>query len=486
LKPLSIRTLWAIWFAVVFVVPSLYAPLLWSARPEAARATAAAEHAPAPVTRAPMLLGALLRDAGDTARYFAYANAILGRPYDAFYVRPMEQWETAQARDSVRYVHVSVKPKRPLLPWRDFSVEYPPGMLIATLLPALATTNFEFYHMLFSLEMGLLLTFAVWINIISAEHLRSGAGRIVLSLSILFVAGLGAVCLRRYDAMVALAIAASILGLASNRPFAAGLSLAAGVIVKGVPIVFAPIGLFWFASERVPGAITRSFVGAAAPLVAVTAAFFILAGPHVFDAFSYHGQRPLQVESTFGALLIAARAIDPGIARLVDSFGSFNIASPWEPALRKAAAAFLLTALVGVYVWCWRAMRRAENRDARFQVLLAAVSAAIVAFVTLGKVFSAQYMVWLLPSGTLAAATGSKLNRKLLLYSCLLSQLEFPFVYSVLVGSLDPAFGFLVLIRNISLIAWAVVAMREAAQAARSPATQREARVGEPALARPR
>jgi hypothetical protein len=461
LKPQSRAALWAIWLVLVFGVLNIYGPSLWSYRPEGRQGTMTEREIAEAMTPL-QTLGVILRNDTDTGRYLSYANAILGRPYGAYYVRPMRQWTTAERNDAGNNPTAMVAPDHSLLPWRDFSVEYPPGMLISALAPALFTADKDLYHLLFSAEMGLMLTLAVWLSMSTAERVAPGLGRETLLVSILFVGGLGIISLRRYDAAVALAVAAVVAALASRKPFASGLALAAGVIVKGVPILLAPIGLAWFAAQRAWGPLARSLAGTAALLLAATAFYLFLAGANALDAIVYHGGRPLQIESSYGAMLVAARAFDPDIVASVYSFGSENIVSAWEPVLRRAASVLPVLALLGVYVWCFAAMRRAAAAPDRLRIVFAAASAAFVAFITLGKICSPQYLVWLLPTGAIAAASGSRLNRILLISACVLSQIEYPFAYLLLVQSLEPSFGLLVCLRNAILIWWAVITMREA------------------------
>ena len=58
----------------------------------------------------------LLRDDGDINRYFAYAEATLGRPYSLYFVRPPGAAGLQSARDFSRVA----TPAQPLVPWRDF------------------------------------------------------------------------------------------------------------------------------------------------------------------------------------------------------------------------------------------------------------------------------------------------------------------------------------------------------------------------------
>jgi hypothetical protein len=387
---------------------------------------------------------------------------MLGRPYGAYYVRPMREWTAPEDEAAANRPSAMTLPEHPLLPWRDFSLEYPPGMLVFALLPALLTADKDLFHFLFCLEMELALTFSVWLVVRAGENFAPGRGRDILGLAIACVAGLGIIAVRRYDGAVALTVAAALAAFAARRGDAAGLALAAGILVKGVPLILAPLGLADCAARRAWGELARAVAAAAAVLLASAGAYLWLAGPHAVDAFAYHGGRPLQIESSYGALLIAARIFDPEIVTRVFSFGSDNIVSPWEPALRQIASLLPLLALLGLYVWSWRALRRAPDDKARLRIFFAAVSAALVAFMTLGKIFSPQYMLWLLPSGLLVGALGSKLNRQLLVFACILTQIEYPFAYTVLAGDLDPRLGLLVLMRGGVLLWWAGLALAEA------------------------
>src|SRR5262245_9546357 len=110
----------------------------------------------------------LLTDA-DLGRYFAYCRASLGRSYDDFYVRSGVAWQRAfesgdraavdeYARRSAIY---RALPERPLVPYRDFFVEYPPGFFLAVMPPALLAPDLATYKWMHQLWMGALLTVAV-------------------------------------------------------------------------------------------------------------------------------------------------------------------------------------------------------------------------------------------------------------------------------------------------------------------------------------
>src|ERR1700730_1465721 len=92
----------------------------------------------------------------DVHRYFAYCSAVLGRPFKSFYVRSYETWQDDFIAGRLRRPSdlPTVVPSRPLAPYRDFLVEYPPGFFLAALPPALLTADEGVFKVLFELWMA--------------------------------------------------------------------------------------------------------------------------------------------------------------------------------------------------------------------------------------------------------------------------------------------------------------------------------------------
>ena len=79
---------------------------------------------------------------------------------------------------------------------------------------------------------------------------------------------------------------------------------------------------------------------------------------------------------------------------------------------------------------------------------------------TLGKVFSAQYLTWLLPAGALVSVLDSGRRRRTALLllggAMLLTQLNQHLFFGILGNGPHPLMGLLFLLRNGLLLAWAV------------------------------
>jgi hypothetical protein len=277
---------------------------------------------------------------------------------------------------------------------------------------------------------------------------------------------LGVILVRRYDAVVPLALCLVVFGCHARRPLLVGLGAGLGIAAKGLPIVVAPLPILYWASRRrwreMAIAIGMALlVGLALGLPAV-----LLAGRRVLDMFAYHAGRPLQVESTGGAILILARALVPDTAHLSQTFGSANVVAHWDGPLRLLSGLSPILAIAATSAWAYRALARAPREDKAIRVLARAICIALIGWMVLGKVFSPQYLTWILPLGVLAA-TEKDLPRAtpwLLAVALGLTQIIYPFLYRVgLANALHPIFGAVVLARTGLLFAFAVLLWRGAA-----------------------
>ena len=106
------------------------------------------------------------------------------------------------------------------------------------------------------------------------------------------------------------------------------------------------------------------------------------------------------------------------------------------------------------------ALHGPEGERLAGEVLVRGVCATLAASMALGKVFSAQYLTWLLPIGALVSVldVGPRRRNALLLLggAMLLTQLDQHIFYGLLGRGPHPLFGVLILLRNGLVMAWAV------------------------------
>jgi hypothetical protein len=457
---------WVAWVLVTFVLWNSCASHVDSRRSDALLARG---DYPRTVAFAIAALRGAGTDDGDLSRYLAYANAMLGRPYQGFYVRPLEGWTGPQPEatgadpDDPRQTP-PFRPERPLVPYRDFSIEYPPGFLLLAVPPALLASDLDGYRLAFSLWMALLLTGALLAAIRIGRALRPGEELPTVAVATVLALALGTVAVRRFDAVVSLSLCLFLAGCLWRRPLLAGLALGAGVVTKLVPVLVVLAALvYWIALRRRRELALATGVAAVVTL-AVGIPFLAVAGHHLMDLVDYHARRPLEVESTGAALLIIGRFFDPASAWKVTSHGFENVVGPAARWLLPLASIAPLVATSWIAAWSAvqtrAALRRADGERLAGEVLARAACATLAASMTLGKVFSAQYLTWLLPAGALVSLLDVGRRRRISLWllggAMLLTQLNQHVFYGMLGSGPEPLMGVLFLLRNGLLLAWAV------------------------------
>ena len=350
-----------------------------------------------------LLFRSYLTNDSDVARYRAYCLAALGRPYDTQFVRTRHEWEAIfaapgeHARDGVR------TPPAPLRPNRDFLVEYPPGFFIVALPPALLARSLDAYNVLFCTLMAALLTIALVLACRLAPSLSPSPSTVsVVAGAAIAALAAGPIFTHRYDPVVSLSLMAAAWAAFRGRPVLLGIALGLGVAAKLVPVLSLPIFALALVRERQWSQLALAGTAGAATIAAVFVPAFVSASGWT-DVLAYHGARPLQIESSAAALLGLARSVGLVSTDVVFTYGSLNLVGGGVDRALNISGALTLAGLAIVYFRTWRSLQRSPSPErARFAVL-SGITAALVISMVLGKVFSPQYLVWLMPLGMLLA-----------------------------------------------------------------------------------
>ena len=456
-----------------------------------------------------------LTDDGDVRRYYAYANALLGRPYYAYFVRSAAQWQAEFAAPSTSSPDDwPLRPKaRPLVPYRDYLIEYPPGLLLFTVPPALLLPSGDYgdlYRLLFCSEMAVLLGLAAWLGLRARAQLGEPGQSVAPARRFFWLCALGALLLgpiatHRYDAVVAVLLCLTAWAALSGRLGLAGGALMLAVASKGVPLLVAPIWVayVWLrpagqGSRTGLRAVARALGWAVLSGAALVTPILWWCGAAPLQALRYHTARPLQLESTGAALLGLVPAFVPALReslKVVSTYGSWNVVAVGpalaglDAVLQRLSTGLLGAGILAVYaatLWRLRGLRperdgnrltetgapRAKPEPGTLTALepraraprppatpagdsaatlaalepracarrplvamgecaLRAQVAVLVLYMVLGKVFSPQYVIWLLPLGFVVALRERRLL-VLLLVAMALTQVIHPISYAAL------------------------------------------------------
>lgn len=331
-----------------------------------------------------------------------------------------------------------------------FPFEYPPLALVPIWLARVLGGSGTGYETAFGVLMGL----AALGALVLADRLAGRRAAWAFAVTPLLA---GAVLRTHYDLVVAVALVAALLAFARARGTLAFALLGVAAMLKGFPVLLVPVAAAWLWARGDRAAVLRGTAAFAAVVLAVSAPFL---GQGYLDAYRFHVDRPVQVESTPAVVLYALGGSQvTGSTVMPDRYGSNGLVGG---AAATVEAAFGLLALATLALLAWLAMRRGDP-----QHLLLCCAAAVLAFAALGKVLSPQYVAWLAPVGALAWAWGHRAAAVLIALAVLLTRVEFPGRYVALVEG-DAGARALVAVRDALLLAALALLISAAAGAARS------------------
>jgi hypothetical protein len=327
------------------------------------------------------------------------------------------------------------------VPYRDFQLEYPPAALPVFALPSV----FEGYgyrpvfrYLMLLCDMGLVVGVAMiagfWPGVAAA----------------LAPLALGSVVVSRFDFWPAALAVLSVAFLFRRRPYLSAVLLGTAFAAKLWPAALVPLLVVWLARTDGARAAARWLLAAAATAAVWFVPFVALSPGGVGHSFHEQLSRPLQVESLGGAILIAIHHATGSSLEMVNGFGSQNLGGSGVHAVELATTVVGLAALAAVWALFVVGVPTRER-------LLASCAAAVAALVAFGKVFSPQFMIWLIPFVLIVRGLRGAIAGTLLYVGLLLTQTWFPAHYWDLALFFAPAQSGEVLARDLCVVVLFVV-----------------------------
>jgi hypothetical protein len=402
-------------------------------------AFAATRVLPIALTLYPMLYGDISDPTGDLSRYAGWAHEIVGEG---------------------------------LAPYREVDIEYPPGSLPFVVVPAVLGQG-EFSRPVFVAMMFALDAFAFATLLSMAKRRRGGedaegederqraGGRGSLgdgggwrragayggvATWLLLPPLLGVLLYGRLDLIPAVALLLGLERAHARRWSTSGVWLGLGAAAKLFPALFVPIAAVAAGGRRL-----RLLAGVVAGGLVAWVPFAGDTGDLINDVLGYHSARGIHLESLWGSLLNLAR-VSGGPVELVFEFGAFHIEGPGAEAMLTVTTVLsvaLVVAGLGVAVlrW-WRRPQRAALE------LPLAVTATLALLLGTGRVFSPQFMIWLVAAAAVLFTVGPRIALwagPLLLAALVMTALGYPLWFDFLRdGAREPAV--LLLYRNVVVI----------------------------------
>lgn len=351
-------------------------------------------------------------------------------------------------------------------PFHILPFEYPPLTLsifsVAMLVPAL------YYQVAFAVMMGLVALGIYWLL---QRYGPRGSG---MACAFYLVIGTWATAEGRFDLVPAGLTLLCLIAAERRRWTLAYVALALAFLLKIYPLLLLPAlfmaeqfsyGCFRkparpLTLKNLPGEIWQTLRGAGQWRWKNTLLYFglILGISGLFALFNFQGavvsqlsyfaERPVQIEATGSTLLWLATLIGHP-ATVVYTFGSANILSNLDNAVAMGCDVCFILGVALITIWQWRG---------KFDLSQAFIALVLI-FIVTNKVFSPQYLMWLIP---LLAYNGAFNRRWLVLWGTIsaLTTVIYPYIYMLAGPSYKapyyPGFIEIVTVRNILMVVLAL------------------------------
>lgn len=352
-------------------------------------------------------------------------------------------------------------------PYRDVALEYPPLSLVAILLPRLLETaspvgGYEGYQAVFLLLMGatsLIITVILWMLARGWSPAALDPVRPLLY-ALLLVALASPVMLWRFDLLPAMLTAIAFYLTVSGRALLGGVALALAIVAKLYPAALVPIVIAAYLATRDRSGLGKHLTGLLGTGLVLGLGTLVLAPEAIGSVLGYHLERGIQLESSFAGIMELGHLLGFASATVSDQFNSLQVDSALSGIVLPVQPFVLIGLLVVVWWAAWRTFRReaAEPAGLSLETLVSFMVAALLAFMLGSRVFSPQFMIWILPFApflpraifaTVAVAFA-------------ITFLLFPFLYNGLIG-LELLPVVLLNVRNLLLLGVLVVIVAGAA-----------------------
>jgi hypothetical protein len=279
------------------------------------------------------------------------------------------------------------------MPYRDFNLEYPPLALLFFLIPRLFTAQWTVFAVLYQSEILIFAWLGLWVTFLIARKLGKAPWKLLApyTLAILFI---GPIIGQQYDIFPAVMMLFSIYYFWLGRHKTSWLWLAFGILTKLYPALLVPLyALIYLRNRQFQTLLTGIGVLVLTSLIMLSP--FLISGPqHLMSLVEYHSQRGIQVESAYGATLLLANQLGWTTISLQFNYGSWNVAGHLSDTISHLSIYLqALVFLIG-YVFIWTQIKKGKSQFSRLGAYILLLLSALL---FTSKVFSPQYIIWLLP-----------------------------------------------------------------------------------------
>ena len=294
-----------------------------------------------------------------------------------------------------------------LMPYRDFTFEYPPLALLPMALPqflAGGQAGMEAYRWLFLVQNTLISCgVAAALAWLALRQWAPGSPSRVLAAYALLVVAVAPLVAWRFDILVSLLVVLALMATVKDRPALAGLALGLGALAKVYPAFLLPVFLVRHVARREGLAAVRMLTGFLLAVALVMVPLVVMGGRAALYFVDWQQARGVEIESVVSGVVLLAHLAFGADAVANHAFNSWQISSPLADILASPLPILLLVSLALLFAAAFVGFRAEHGAVPPRQgdLLSACLMAVLLVVIVTNKVFSPQYLVWLIPLAAL-------------------------------------------------------------------------------------
>jgi len=275
--------------------------------------------------------------------------------------------------DTPIYESYAVKMWQGLIPYRDFHIEYPPGVLPIIFLAQPVGLLIGSYALSYALIVG------VFIYLVLFDVYKRWGKRQVLWLSCLLLI-FGRFVFFQLDIFSAVALYFAIKSVNDHRYGHSAVLFAIATLIKGYPLVCLPAIILSLPKNKI-----RKYFRTLALVLAVgVLPFFVISPGGFWYSINYHAGRPLGIESGPAIIGFIERLFGQTIMS-ANSHGSVALIFPYSRLVgtMSSVALVLSIALIAIFLFTQKAQKQLATNCLAF----------LMAYIVLFKVGSVQFLL---------------------------------------------------------------------------------------------
>ncbi|MDR2866975.1 MAG: glycosyltransferase 87 family protein [Methanomassiliicoccaceae archaeon] len=287
------------------------------------------------------------------------------------------------------------------------STEYPPLMLLFSLVPRVFASSEFWYNVGFVVEMFIFFVIGLIITCKLAQRLGKDPKMYMLSYTVM-IALLFEFAVDRLDLIPVVFTMAAIYCFVTKRYMWAFVLLSIGTMIKLYPAVLFFVFLIPLIMKKDWKEVMKGTGAFAVAALAVMVPVIIFQPDMLSGFISFHMDRPLQLETVASGfiLLFSMSGLTETTAAFDPKFLSDGLLGAWPEAVAPVLLPLTIILLVVAYIFYVFILSKSKEdvkKDDEIggngdSVLFANVALlSVMLFLTFGKVFSSQYLMWLIP-----------------------------------------------------------------------------------------